>query len=147
MIMATKIARGYSVASHLSAYALPRSEFIATQSGITDFVVGGIMFADMQMESKCMVGDQSIRVLVLQRAESDVFPGKWDFPGGRFETSDDTMLDAVAREVNEETGLRLTMVYDFVGTNYWEKEHAPGRKWAKFSFVVGVAEMDQGVNT
>ncbi|MFB6213136.1 MAG: NUDIX domain-containing protein [Candidatus Nanohaloarchaea archaeon] len=50
------------------------------------------------------------RFLLLKRgADADVFPGRWDFPGGYLNEREDPE-DAVMRELKEETGLLGTMM-------------------------------------
>lgn len=84
-------------------------------------------------------------MLLLQRASSkseDQWPGTWDFPGGRFETSDADLIAAVQREVFEETGLHVSTLEHFVGITCWNKGPEYGnRKWGKFCFIVEVEEM------
>lgn len=47
------------------------------------------------------------KALLLQRRSNDVHsPGKWDIPGGRLEYAENPMT-GLAREVQEETGLRI----------------------------------------
>ncbi|PMB72817.1 hypothetical protein BM221_000234 [Beauveria bassiana] len=43
--------------------------------------------------------------LLLCRAATDSYPLKWEIPGGSVDADDATILDAVARELWEETGL------------------------------------------
>ncbi|KAJ6780397.1 hypothetical protein PWT90_03541 [Aphanocladium album] len=45
------------------------------------------------------------QVLLLRRAASDSYPLRWEIPGGSVDASDATVLDGVARELWEETGL------------------------------------------
>lgn len=48
--------------------------------------------------------------LLLKRGEdADVFPGRWDFPGGHLE-SDEEPREAVLRELKEETGMLGTVI-------------------------------------
>lgn len=54
------------------------------------------------------------RVLLLQRAASDGFPLRWECPGGSVDSSDQTILHALERELLEETGLSLSKVVDML---------------------------------
>jgi 8-oxo-dGTP pyrophosphatase MutT (NUDIX family) len=86
-------------------------------------------------------------VLILQRSSSDSFPSRWDFPGGSVDfpspapkvastsaaaggvdegavvEGDATILDAVVREVFEETGYRVKHIHALVQVNTWMKEN------------------------
>ncbi|KAL4891496.1 NUDIX hydrolase domain-like protein [Aspergillus ambiguus] len=125
------------VPPHLFDFTLPLPEFSATRPDLTDFVVGGLVF------SKAFPSDpnQEPRVLLLQRSESDSFPGFWEGPGGLCETTDESILAGTAREVLEETGLHVCGVVDLVAVDEWVREK-PDRvhRVAKFTFLVEVEE-------
>lgn len=46
------------------------------------------------------------RCLIAQRGPEMALPGKWEFPGGKVEDSE-TPEDALAREIQEELGIRI----------------------------------------
>jgi 8-oxo-dGTP diphosphatase len=46
------------------------------------------------------------RVLLVRRAAWDSMPGLWELPGGKID-GDEPVLEALARELDEETGLML----------------------------------------
>lgn len=47
------------------------------------------------------------RVLLMQRAKDDSYrPGAWELPGGKID-SGERPIDALKREISEETGLRI----------------------------------------
>lgn len=52
---------------------------------------------------------QQQRMLLVQRAASDSMPNKWEIPGGSVDAGE-TVLEGVAREALEESGLRVTRV-------------------------------------
>ncbi|MFI7390780.1 NUDIX hydrolase [Streptomyces tendae] len=54
-----------------------------------------------------------------------LFPGAWDIVGGHVEEGE-TLLEALAREVGEETGWRLTHVRRFLGTATWTGDDGGG---------------------
>lgn len=71
--------------------------------GIDRIVVGAVLHrADGQ-------------VLLLRRAASDFMGGLWELPSGKVDGADDSLVDALAREVFEETGLKLSEVDGYLG--------------------------------
>ena len=58
---------------------------------------------------KAIVRDGQGRILLLKRgAESRLFAGKWDVPGGKVD-SGEAFDEALVREVREETGLAVSL--------------------------------------
>jgi 8-oxo-dGTP diphosphatase len=48
------------------------------------------------------------KILILKRSpESSIHPNKWAFPGGKVE-KDEELIEALSREIQEETGLTIT---------------------------------------
>jgi 8-oxo-dGTP pyrophosphatase MutT (NUDIX family) len=77
------------------------------------------------------------RILLIQRALTDSWPGRWEVPGGGCDTEDESIRHSVARELLEESGLVLRGVVRQVG----EAEvflTRRGNRIAKFSFEVEV---------
>lgn len=54
-----------------------------------------------------------------------LFPDSWDIVGGHVEAGE-TLLGALAREVEEETGWRLSRVRRFLGTTTWTGDDGGG---------------------
>jgi 8-oxo-dGTP pyrophosphatase MutT (NUDIX family) len=128
------------LAPHLADFPIVREDFREAHPDITDIIVGAFIIAPSATNREKTI---SPRVLLLRRSmrtPPDQYPGTWDFPGGRFETSDETMVDAVKREVFEETGLHVSQITAFVGISYWTKPKYPARKWGKFCFIVEAEE-------
>ena len=73
----------------------------ARQDGIAHFVVGVAVFRDRKL-------------LVVRRVPDDYHGGMFELPGGGVE-SGETFAECVARELLEETGLRLRAITDFRG--------------------------------
>lgn len=85
-----------------------------------------------------LIYDNLHRILLIQRAASDSWPGRWEIPGGSCEDADDTILDGLVREVWEETGLIvkaiIRLVNDF-GTQFLSRS---GKRIIKFEFEIEV---------
>ena len=59
----------------------------------------------------------SPEILMLKRAAHEtIYPNVFEIPGGKVEDSDATILDAVKREVLEETGMEVAEVIGAVGS-------------------------------
>ncbi|RDI48291.1 NUDIX hydrolase [Nocardia mexicana] len=92
----------------------------ARTDGIEDFVVGVAVFRERKL-------------LVVRRVANDWQGGMYELPGGGVE-SGESFADCVARELYEETGLRLRRIVDVVGGfDYATRTKARVRK---YSFVV-----------
>jgi mutator protein MutT len=55
--------------------------------------------------ARAVIGSEG-RTLLVRRAAWDSLPGRWEFPGGKVDRGE-PLLVALAREVEEETGLML----------------------------------------
>ena len=73
----------------------------AIAEGIDRFVVGVIVPCDG-------------KILILQRPADDFMPGIYELPSGKVEPGE-TLSDAIARELLEETGLHVGSVVSHVG--------------------------------
>ncbi|WP_342800618.1 NUDIX hydrolase [Nocardia sp. No.11] len=76
------------------------------------------------------------RVLILRRRRSDSLSGRWELPSGVVEPGE-SLDDAVAREVFEETGLEVTGISDYLGE--FDYLSGGGARTRQFTFVVDVA--------
>jgi 8-oxo-dGTP pyrophosphatase MutT (NUDIX family) len=92
---------------------------------------------------ECVVGalikNGAGAIFVQKRAmDRRLFPGCWDIAGGHVEAGE-TLFEALAREVEEETGWQLVKILDMVKVFDWEKERN-GRIIEKreFDFLVQV---------
>ncbi|WP_409461985.1 NUDIX hydrolase [Amycolatopsis sp. GA6-003] len=70
-------------------------------------VVGGVV---LNAEGRAFVQ--------LRSADRDLYPNTWDVVGGKVEP-DETAMEALAREVVEETGWRLRRVVRDLGSFHW----------------------------
>lgn len=66
-----------------------------------------------------VIVDAQMRAFVHRRGfDRSLFPGAWDVPGGHAEAGE-TTLEALAREVAEETGWRIARVVAELGETFW----------------------------
>jgi 8-oxo-dGTP diphosphatase len=65
-----------------------------------------------------IVDDQGLVFVHRRGFDRELFPGCWDIPGGHVEAGE-TPLDALAREIYEETGWRLRRVVADLGECVW----------------------------
>ncbi|KAJ6024806.1 hypothetical protein N7540_005603 [Penicillium herquei] len=133
------MAAPYTVAPHLEYFNIPIEEFAAARPEFDSFATGAyIFFHDASNTGSCP------RILLLQRALTDSMPGMWEGPGGACEPDEDkTILDGVAREVLEESGLHVSRFVELVSADGWtHKRRRDGVtiRISKYSFVVEVHE-------
>ncbi len=70
---------------------------------------GSVALMELQVGVKALI-EQDGKYLFLRRSEGfQPGPQKWDIPGGRI-VPEESLADALAREVREETGLQLQQV-------------------------------------
>jgi len=79
--------------------------------------------------------DSHSRILLIQRASTDSMPHLWEIPGGGCDQDDPTVLHSVARELEEETGLRAVSVGPLVGGGYVFATRS-GKVVCKYNFLV-----------
>ncbi|GAB7355877.1 hypothetical protein MBLNU459_g6531t2 [Dothideomycetes sp. NU459] len=82
------------------------------------------------------------RLLIIKRsAEERSWTGYWEMPGGSVDSTDETISDAIARELREETGLVMRRVVDEIQPPItFDSGWAKSRKWLKLSFLVEITE-------
>jgi 8-oxo-dGTP diphosphatase len=86
---------------------------------------GFVAYGNSEPTACALCVDDDGRVLLARRA-ADVFQGYWDLPGGFLEEGEHP-LDAMRRELREETGLEIEPT-DFVGIwmdRYGDADDAP----------------------
>ncbi|KAI0993965.1 hypothetical protein K3495_g14219 [Podosphaera aphanis] len=121
-----------SISPTIKAFCQPTQNFLATRNirGY-DFICTGAFIFDRQG-----------RLLIVQRAASNTFPGCWEIPGGGYDSTDTTILDGMAREVLEETGLRVTAIRRVIDRDGRMIIRRNGKRILKFEFEVEVCCTD-----
>lgn len=138
----------------LQAFTVPLGSFLEKNTQYDRLVCSAFVFApatcrrhDTHRSSKATTPP---RLLLLRRSSTDTaFPSLWEVPGGSIDKDDPSILHGLAREVFEETGLRLTRFVRLVGEAIkWTTAEVEGIanksndiKWLKFSFEIEVAEV------
>lgn len=113
----------------LSPFAITVEEYLA-QHPEYDSLAGGAMAFDSEG-----------RLLIVQRAAHDSMPNLWEIPGGACDSTDESILHGIAREVFEETGLRVKELRHLVGPgddHVVFKTSRKGLMICKFTFEVEV---------
>jgi 8-oxo-dGTP diphosphatase len=109
---------------------------------------------DPEANARLVVGavviDQTGRAFVQRRSDTEgIFPGSWDCINGHVEPGE-TMEEALAREVHEETGWTLRRIIERVGEWTWEAGGEPHRE---IDFLIevngdlGVPELERETHT
>jgi 8-oxo-dGTP diphosphatase len=96
----------------------------AKRSGINRYVVAAIITRNSE-------------VLLLRRPESDFMGGIYELPSGKVE-EDESLGDALYREVEEETGLKVKKIGRHLG--HFDYESKGGEVTRQFNFAVEVEE-------
>ncbi|KAK6340823.1 hypothetical protein TWF696_009141 [Orbilia brochopaga] len=88
---------------------------------------------------------QRQQLLLIRRSASETFPGMYEVPGGGAEPPpiDSTLLDSVARELFEETGLVAKHIVRLINTA--DLVSSRGKKIHKFHFQVEVQDAERVV--
>ena len=94
----------------------------AQKDGVQKLVVGAVIY-------------ENNRFLLLERVPSDSMGGFVGIPSGTVEDGED-LLTALAREVQEETGLIVTSTLKYLGSFNWTS--SSGKKTRHFNFLVEV---------
>ncbi|KAI9768165.1 MAG: hypothetical protein M1840_004995 [Geoglossum simile] len=96
-------ALSFTFAPSLSTFNVPMKAYLSSHSDHDAIITGAVIF------------DSRDRLLLLQRASHDTMPDRWEVPGGSCDISDATILHSAAREVWEESGLRVCALSRCVG--------------------------------
>jgi len=114
--------------SHLKRYLESPVTYVRRSRGKVDVVVVGTVVMHAL--------DDSMKALVVQRSRHDYMGSLWEVPGGSCDDDDRTILEAAARELNEEAGLVVSEVLDVVEDDHEWFDH--DKTWRKMTFLVEV---------
>ncbi|KAM7184414.1 hypothetical protein V8F20_012237 [Naviculisporaceae sp. PSN 640] len=126
----------------LERFNISPQAYLAANPSLTDLVVSAILFD--QPLNQPATGTPA-RTLLIQRAATDGYALYWECPGGGVElghnvqqghASDRTILTAVAREVFEETGLKVTDIQALIDDTCEFGNKKGTVKARKFTFLV-----------
>jgi len=96
------------------------------QQAIKDHVYG--------LGTGAVIFDEEKRMLLVQRAQTDDFlPGLFELPGGGVE-HEEKLLDALKRELFEETGFCADNIVKYVG--HFDYNSSKGKVKRQFTFIV-----------
>ncbi|KAM3511331.1 hypothetical protein MY11210_005004 [Beauveria gryllotalpidicola] len=93
----------YTFDASLASFNISKDAFLAAHPPIARVMAAAMVFRRNPSSASSSSPPQT---LLLCRAATDSYPLKWEVPGGSVDAAADaTLLDAVARELWEETGL------------------------------------------
>lgn len=95
----------------------------AQKNGVQKLVVGSVIKRDEKF-------------LLLKRVSSDFMGGLVELPSGTVDAGE-KLLSALTRETQEETGLEITTVLEYLGS--FDYTSGSGKKTRQFNFLVEVA--------
>lgn len=80
-------------------------------------------FNNVIFGQKAFIINNNREVLILKRQNSEVYNNLWDVPGGKLEEGN-TLLEAITREIREETGLELEKIIAILSTTKFQGQAA-----------------------
>ncbi|KAB7847269.1 NUDIX hydrolase [Streptomyces mobaraensis] len=95
----------------------------AERDGIAKTVVGAV------------IADEGGKILLLHRPADDYLGGLWELPSGGVDDGE-TLIEALRREVAEETGLTVTAIGGYLG--HFDYRSGSGRTTRQFNFTATV---------
>ncbi|KAJ4987893.1 hypothetical protein SVAN01_06623 [Stagonosporopsis vannaccii] len=122
--------QSFDYPSSLQEYAIPESAYLSQHHDVHILCTGAIVF------------NSRGKMLLVQRAKDEkAYPDAWEIPGGKMDDTDETILHAAARELNEETGLTATRVVRKVA-QFTFPDGRPDKTWLKLIFQFEVEDSD-----
>lgn len=102
----------------------------AERDGIEKTVVGAV------------IADPNGHVLLLRRTADDYLGGLWELPSGGVDPGE-SLIEALRREVAEETGLTVAAVVDYLC--HFDYRSGSGRTTRQYNFAATVTSTEQAV--
>ncbi|KAI9860486.1 MAG: hypothetical protein M1813_006145 [Trichoglossum hirsutum] len=130
------------IPEELNSLAISLESWLSSHQEYQILAVGALIFGYRRPTSEDAPGDdRQPHLLLIKRSENCTHPGCWEVPGGSVESGDPTILYAVAREVSEEAGLRLTRFIEQIGGGVRYRSQRRKAKGFKLSFEIEIAEI------
>jgi 8-oxo-dGTP pyrophosphatase MutT (NUDIX family) len=130
----------FTIDPSVSEFNVPMRDYVASHQGIGGIATGAIIFSGPGGPYGSPGND---KLLLVQLASHESMSSLWEVPGGACEWDDETILHSLAREVWEETGLRLRSVLAQVGDRYFFFLRS-GLRICKLTFAVEVEVPEDG---
>ncbi|KAI9865695.1 MAG: hypothetical protein M1813_002153 [Trichoglossum hirsutum] len=134
----------FHIPEELNSFAVPAESWLNSHQEYQHLVIGALIFGYRRPAAGDSSGDnRQPHLLLIKRSEVDSYPGRWEVPSGSVERTDPTILDAVVREVFEETGLRVSRFVGQVGGEDIRWFTRGVLQVLKLSFEIEVAEVPE----
>jgi 8-oxo-dGTP pyrophosphatase MutT (NUDIX family) len=124
-------APSYTFSPSLAPFAIPVKEYLALHPEFEAIAAGALVF------------DNQDRLLILQRAAGDSMPNLWEVPGGGCDADNESILNGIAREVWEESGLKVSALSHLIGDGQVFFTRKRQLKVCKFTFEVEVESTEE----
>ncbi|KAF3172114.1 hypothetical protein TWF788_009557 [Orbilia oligospora] len=128
----------YAFSPEVEQYNKPLEEIILLNAPRDTIGVGAFVF-------KPSSSGEPLLLLIRRSASESAYPEMYEVPGGGAEAPpiDATLLDSVARELFEETGLVATRIVKLIDTADFQGRR--GDLWRKFNFEIEVQDSEDVV--
>lgn len=102
--------------------------------------------AEIRVAAECCI--LSANKILLQKRPNDSknFPGFWTFPGGHIDQGEDS-LNAIIREVKEETGIEITHKNTKLKVNALNYHVDKKQIWVIFGFMARLESLQENIST
>lgn len=80
-------------------------------------------FNNVIFGQKAFIINAKKQILILKRQNSEIYNDLWDVPGGKLEQGD-TLLEAITREIKEESGMQLEKIIAVLSSSKFQGQAA-----------------------